>query len=635
MKNLFNKKNYFLFLFVALTTYSILPLSAQFVKEKGFVNGNEINPDLQHSSDKKLIQATNSLQWSFVKDNISRMESKHPEIDGIALSMNGNFMSDYLILHGDKLWTDEDAQINAVSQVKWGKFTENFVILVMTDSVNLEFFNDSKWSVIISNAKMISKMVNAGHLKGVILDDENYFERKGKFPWKYNDSLYPGSTFEQVLAKSRQRGKEFMQALQSNVNYPIVIFNMFWFGDYWNNYDSKTSRQVLYMPFMDGMLEAAHTGDLFIDANECAYYYQSTTMFTDIYNEYRMNRFPKYGAADLQDKYKTQVQIGHGIYPSLYYGLFRWPFTYADEEHDPWWKHQLYNSLLTSDKYVWIWSERWDWWGDGKLPLTPNFASIISEVKSKLNNQQSLNYDLVQNEIWKGDLTKPSEKWHLSTSPTVTITSPANKSKTKSKITIRTSVSDNARKVEFYINSMRVGVDSIAPYSVKVSGLARGMYTIFARVFDIKKEHTTSAPIILRVRGKGVNYSEERSNNATVNVGYDNVKKKDMTTTVNQIDGQNNKYASYQNIYDMIRGEVPGVQVNGKTITIRGQASINLSTEPLLVVEGMAVNSIDDISPQAVKSIEILKGSSASIYGSRGSNGVILIYLKGATEKKK
>ena len=99
--------------------------------------------------------------------------------------------------------------------------------------------------------------------------------------------------------------------------------------------------------------------------------------------------------------------------------------------------------------------------------------------------------------------------------------------------------------------------------------------------------------------------------------------------------GANDKYASYQNIYDMIRGEIPGVQVNGKSILIQGPSSINLSTEPLLVVDGITVSSIDDISPTMVKSIEVLKGAAASVYGSRGSNGVILISLRGSPERKK
>ena len=117
-----------------------------------------------------------------------------------------------------------------------------------------------------------------------------------------------------------------------------------------------------------------------------------------------------------------------------------------------------------------------------------------------------------------------------------------------------------------------------------------------------------------------------------VDIGYGSVSKRSMTGTVNKIDGTNPKYASYRNIYDMIRGEVAGVQVMGNSIRIQGVGSLNLSTEPLYVVDGMVVSSIAEIQPYNVKSIEILKGSSASIYGSRGANGVILIKLIGSGE---
>jgi len=117
-----------------------------------------------------------------------------------------------------------------------------------------------------------------------------------------------------------------------------------------------------------------------------------------------------------------------------------------------------------------------------------------------------------------------------------------------------------------------------------------------------------------------------------VDIGYGSVKKRSMTGTVNKIDGTNPKYSSYRNIYDMIRGEVAGVQVMGNSIRIQGIGSLTLSTEPLYVVDGMVVSSISDIQPSNVKSIEILKGSSASIYGSRGANGVILIKLIGSND---
>jgi len=115
--------------------------------------------------------------------------------------------------------------------------------------------------------------------------------------------------------------------------------------------------------------------------------------------------------------------------------------------------------------------------------------------------------------------------------------------------------------------------------------------------------------------------------NEVVDAGYRNAKKKSLTSPVGEIKGNKSKYASYNNIYDMIRGEVPGVIVNGTSIMIRSTTTVNGNTEPMFVVDGVPVNTIDNIQPIDVRSISILKGSSAAIYGSRGSNGVIIINL--------
>jgi len=119
----------------------------------------------------------------------------------------------------------------------------------------------------------------------------------------------------------------------------------------------------------------------------------------------------------------------------------------------------------------------------------------------------------------------------------------------------------------------------------------------------------------------------------SVNIGYGTANKKNLTTSVGEVNNKHLKNAQhYSNIYDMIKGEVPGVAVNGNSIIIRGLSSINLSSEPLYVVNGSPVSSIIDISPNDVKSISVLKGSSAAIYGSRGANGVIVIVLKTAND---
>jgi hypothetical protein len=96
-------------------------------------------------------------------------------------------------------------------------------------------------------------------------------------------------------------------------------------------------------------------------------------------------------------------------------------------------------------------------------------------------------------------------------------------------------------------------------------------------------------------------------------------------TNPNRLEGSVNKNAQYSTVYEMLTGTVPGVNVNGKSITIRGQTSLYGSAPPLFVVDGVIVSSIDYIRPVDVVTIEVVKSSSAAIYGSRGSNGVIRI----------
>jgi TonB-dependent SusC/RagA subfamily outer membrane receptor len=122
-------------------------------------------------------------------------------------------------------------------------------------------------------------------------------------------------------------------------------------------------------------------------------------------------------------------------------------------------------------------------------------------------------------------------------------------------------------------------------------------------------------------------YHKTDQGDEQVDIGYGRVKRKNMTGPVGTIDATKSKYAGYSSIFEIIRQEVPGVDVNGTSVIIRSATTINGGTDPLFVVDGVPVTTIDNIQPQLVKSIQVLKGSAASIYGTRGSNGVILINL--------
>ncbi len=87
----------------------------------------------------------------------------------------------------------------------------------------------------------------------------------------------------------------------------------------------------------------------------------------------------------------------------------------------------------------------------------------------------------------------------------------------------------------------------------------------------------------------------------------------------------------YNDIYEMIQGRIPGVDVRGKRILIRGQNRMgDVGNEAFFVVDGMPVNSIDHVTPAMVKAITFLKGTEAAVYGSQGANGVVVIEIKKA-----
>jgi hypothetical protein len=94
------------------------------------------------------------------------------------------------------------------------------------------------------------------------------------------------------------------------------------------------------------------------------------------------------------------------------------------------------------------------------------------------------------------------------------------------------------------------------------------------------------------------------------------------------------KMNTYNDIFQMIRAEVPGVIVSGRSITVQQGHSFFGSSTPLFLLNGVIVPGIDNVNPLEVKSIKLLTGSAASIYGVNGSNGVISITLKNGTEKE-
>ncbi|MGN5954161.1 TonB-dependent receptor [Sphingobacterium lactis] len=129
-------------------------------------------------------------------------------------------------------------------------------------------------------------------------------------------------------------------------------------------------------------------------------------------------------------------------------------------------------------------------------------------------------------------------------------------------------------------------------------------------------------------------------------VGYGTVQKRDLTGAVSQVKMKDINEVPVIRVDQMLQGRIAGAEVVSTTgepgantsIRIRGTRSISANNEPLYVVDGVidAITDLNDISPNDVTLIEVLKDvSSTAIYGSRGSNGVIIITTKSGAEGSK
>jgi iron complex outermembrane receptor protein len=188
----------------------------------------------------------------------------------------------------------------------------------------------------------------------------------------------------------------------------------------------------------------------------------------------------------------------------------------------------------------------------------------------------------------------------------------------------------------------KVATQTQADGTFKISVPANAAALVFTSVGYTSQE--------VAIAGKGsISVSLVSTNqqlNEVVVVGYGTARKKDLTGAATTISAKDFQKGVVNTPEQLILGKVPGVSITsnggapgaGSTIRIRGGASLSASNDPLIIVDGVQLsgggiagqaNILATINPNDIESFTILKDASASaIYGSRASNGVILITTK-------
>ena len=173
--------------------------------------------------------------------------------------------------------------------------------------------------------------------------------------------------------------------------------------------------------------------------------------------------------------------------------------------------------------------------------------------------------------------------------------------------------------------------DGNGNYSLNVN--SKNGILVFSSIGYLRREEVigTRTQITISLAEDNQNLDE------VVVVGYGTMKKSDLTGAVGQIKATKLENENPRTVQDMLRGNTPGLDVSnnasprgGGSFLIRGRASLTAATSPLIVVDGVIYpGSLNDINPNDIEMVDVLKdASSASVFGARSANGVILVTTK-------
>lgn len=195
------------------------------------------------------------------------------------------------------------------------------------------------------------------------------------------------------------------------------------------------------------------------------------------------------------------------------------------------------------------------------------------------------------------------------------------------------------------IKSINKSTTTDASGKYRLSGLPNGAATVIASYIgytSLTQEVTISGATVLNLSLK----PDAQNLNEVVVIGYGTQQKKDLTGSIATVSAKDFQKGAITSPDQLIQGKVAGVNIvsnggqpgGGSTIRIRGGASLNASNDPLVVIDGVpfsgnaignAPSPLSLINPNDIETFTILKDANATaIYGSRASNGVVLITTK-------
>ncbi len=350
---------------------------------------------------KKLLEyGWDVPQPDFVAEHIREMERR--PFDGLLMRVSGLGQVFNPVRHTREEYAE---QFDALERIEWQKFTDNF--LMMYAASKMDWFSDEHWAIITGNVRLLAGGARSAGCVGLCFDCEPY----GDNPWHYPSQPHADEkSFAEFQAKVRERGAQFIDAIEAEMEAPVIhTFFLTTLGGVMNAARAESAEERdevlrdysygLYPAFVNGMLDAMDPGTLLTDGNEPAYYYHDSRQYLDIYHYIKQGALGGI-APENHAKYRGQVLVAQALYVDHLFGLRTRKVEghYLDpEERAQWFEHNVYWALKSSDRYVWLYSEKMNWWTDTDIP--PGLPEAVRSAREKLDAGQPMTIDA--DAIWQ------------------------------------------------------------------------------------------------------------------------------------------------------------------------------------------------------------------------------------------
>ena len=345
----------------------------------------------------KLIEyGWDSPRPEFVRTHIREMERR--PFDGVIMRLSDGG-GDIFQPHA---WDAEKLapQLPVLRDIQWQSFDSNF--LAMYAASSMDWYDDTDWGVVTAHAAFMARAASACRCTGLMFDPEPY----GPSPWTYAEQVHAADrTFSEYQVIVRRRGREFMRALQRE--YPglelLTLHGYSYFSQVSAGAGVRQPENVLMshtwglLPaFYDGLWEEADSRTRIIDGSERSYFFERPDQFLRGAAAVRRGVLP-FVATELWEKYVRQVQVAQTLYIDWIFGKYMasWPTVVnglRGDQRAQLAEHHVYHALRNSDKYVWSYSEKMNWWTGEHLP--PGAESALRSARQKVRNSEPLGFDL-------------------------------------------------------------------------------------------------------------------------------------------------------------------------------------------------------------------------------------------------